>query len=53
MTFPPRPAGRPPPRPPPRPKPIHCKPKFKKVRVHGKVKCVKKNKRAGKKGGHR
>ncbi len=48
--VPPAPGGSSPAPPAPRPKPIHCKPKFKKVRVHGKVKCVKK---AGKKGGRR
>jgi hypothetical protein len=51
-SVPPAPAPAPAPLPPaPGPKPLHCKPKFKKVRVHGKAKCVKKDKPGGKKGG--
>jgi hypothetical protein len=33
-------------------KPIHCRPGFKKTRVHGKAKCVKKRKHHRHKGGH-
>jgi hypothetical protein len=42
---PPAPGPSPSPKPPvPGPKPLHCKPGFKKTRVHGKPKCVKKPK---------
>jgi hypothetical protein len=42
---PPPPLLTPNPKPNPTPKPLHCKPGFKKARVHGKPRCVKKPKR--------